>query len=134
MFIVEIKNKIKKYEEDFESNLNKDIQIMNVLKDEWKLEENKLKELKLNIPSSTLKLDDKIMTIIFISYDEDIHYSIICKKKDNFSKIESLLYDRYPEYKNLNAYFIVNGNIINKDKTLEDNQINFSDIITVKIN
>ena len=85
------------------------------------------------IISFSLKSDEKIMKIMFISYDESIYYSVICKKTDIFSKIETLLYDRYPEYKNYNTYFIANGNIINKNKSLEDNKINSSDIITFKI-
>jgi len=85
------------------------------------------------IISFSLKSDEKIMKIMFISYDESIYYSVICKKTDIFSKIETLLYDRYPEYKNYNTYFIANGNIINKNRSLEDNKINSGDIITFKI-
>ena len=85
------------------------------------------------IISFSLKSDEKIMKIMFISYDESIYYSVNCKKTDIFSKIEALLYDRYPEYKNYNTYFIANGNIINKNKSLEDNKINSNDIITFKI-
>ena len=98
-----------------------------------KLKENNLNELKYNIPL-LLKKEEKLISVIFNSFDENIHYSIICKNTDKFSKIESLLYDKYPEYKKLNNSFIINGKEINKSKSLEDNKIKNSDIITLKLN
>ena len=98
-----------------------------------KLKEQKLSELKNNIPL-LLKKEEKLISLIFISFDENIHYSIICKNTDQFSKIESLLYDKYPEYKKLKKHFIMNGKESKKSKSLEDNEIKNSDIITLKLN
>ena len=74
------------------------------------------------------------MSIIFISQNEDIHYSIICKNTDFFSGLEKLLYEKYPEYlenESINDFF-VNGRIINKNRTLEENGIVNNSIITLK--
>ena len=76
-----------------------------------------------------LDKNEKLMTIIFISSDQKIHYSFICKNTDKFNKIENLLYEKYPEYEESENYFTVNGNKIIKSKTIEQNKINNSDII-----
>ena len=67
------------------------------------------------------------MTIIFTFYDQKIHYSLICKNTNKFNKIEKKLYDKYPEYQESENYFIVNRNRIIKSKTIEENNIKFSD-------
>ncbi len=69
------------------------------------------------------------MTVIFISSDQKIHYSFICKNIDKFNKIENLLYDKYPEYEQSENFFTVNGNKIIKSQTIEQNKIKNSDII-----
>ena len=71
------------------------------------------------------------MTIIIISNDKKIHYSFLCKNTDKFTRIEKLIYEKYPEYKKTENYFFVNGNKINKNETLEENKIKNSDIITI---
>ena len=97
------------------------------------LKEPKLNEFKYNIPL-LLKKEEKLISLIFISFDENIHYSIICKNTDQFSKIESLFFDRYPEYKELKNSFILKGKKIDKSKSLEENGIKNIDIITLKMN
>ena len=71
------------------------------------------------------------MTIIFTSFDQKIHYSLICKNTLIFNQVEILLYDIYPEYKETENYFIINGKKINRFKTLEENEIKNSDIILI---
>ena len=117
--IKEMKDKLNKYSYN---NIKEVEEFIN------KFKINEIDDLKLNI-SLLLKQDEKIISIIFISNDQNIHYSIICKNNDKFSKIESLLYDKYPEYKKTNNNFIVNGNKIDKSKNLKDNNIQNSDII-----
>ena len=89
-----------------------------------------LKDLKLRYPFELLE-GEKMMSIIFISTDQKIHHSIICKNTDQFTRIERLLYDEYPEYLDSENYFIVNGNRINRHKTLEENNIGNGNIITL---
>ena len=52
-----------------------------------KSKENKINEIKSTIPIE-IKLNEKIISVIFNSFDENIYYSIICKNTDNFKKIE----------------------------------------------
>ena len=69
------------------------------------------------------------MSVIFTSNDENLHHSIICRSIDIFNVIENRLYKEYPEYSENDNYFVVNGKIVNKEKTLEENNIKNSDII-----
>ena len=69
------------------------------------------------------------MTVIFTSIDQKFYHSIICKKTDKFIVIEQELYEIYPAYKETENYFLLKGVKINKNKTLEENNINNSDII-----
>jgi len=76
---------------------------------------------------------DKLMTVIFISDDQKVHYSLICKSTDKFKDVEQRLYKIYPEFSKTNNYFLANGNTINKSKNLEENKIKNSNIITLYI-
>ena len=76
---------------------------------------------------------DELMTVIFISDDQKVHYSLICKKTDKFKDIEERLYKIYPDYAKTNNFFLVNGNTINKSKTLEEIKIKNSNIITLYV-
>ena len=73
------------------------------------------------------------MIITIISSDENIHFSIICQNKDYFTKIEELLYHRYPDYKNDKNRFFLKDIEIDKNKNLENNNIKDNDIILLKV-
>ena len=45
-----------------------------------------------------------------------------------------MLYDKYPQYEDTETFFVVNGNRINRNKTLVQNKIKNNDIITLIIN
>jgi len=77
---------------------------------------------------------DKLITINFISSDKEIDYSLIAKISEKFSKVENMLYFRYPKYIESNNYFLLGGNKIDRNKTLEQNNINNNDVITLKKN
>ena len=91
------------------SNLNIIKELMN------KTKFNIINDIKINIPIE-IKSGEKMMSVIFISIDENIHYSIICKNTDIFSNIEKKFYDKYPEHKNTKNEFFVNGNKIDSLK------------------
>ena len=112
------------------NELLKDNKTILELMKENKLKDDEIKLLKSKFQFEILK-DDKIMTIIFTSIDQMIHYSFICKNTDIFIRLENLLYDKYPKYRETQNFFISNGNIINRFKTLEENNIKNSDIITL---
>ena len=92
--------------------------------------ENEIKELKSNLPFEIFE-KEKLLTVIFNSADQKMHYSLICKNTDVFNRVENSLYNIYPEYKESENYFTSNGIKINKCKTLEENNIKFSDVITL---
>ena len=136
----EIINNVKKELEELKMSKAFDKKI---IQEKLKANMNIINEIKSNIPKllkshEIIKQNEndekeELISVIFNSIDENILYSIICNKNDEFSNIESLVFDKYPEYKYLNKDFIVNGNKINKQKNLEDNNIKNSDIITVII-
>lgn len=63
------------------------------------------------------------MAVNFISLNQNITYPIACRKTDIFANIEEKLYREYPILKSKKLYFIVNGNVVNKSLTLEQNKI-----------
>jgi len=84
---------------------------------------------------SSIKPDDRMITVNFVSMGRnDIgHYSLICKKRDLFVKVEERLYEDFPQFKDYETYFEVNGKRIKRFKTLEQNQIKNNDIISIFI-
>ena len=84
--------------------------------------------------SFELSEGEKLISITFISFDELIQYSIICKNTHKFREIENMFYDKYIEYKNKNNNFLIKGKSINKNKTLEENNIKNGDVILFKVN
>ena len=68
----------------------------------------------------------------FLSFDENIHYSMICKNTDKFYRLEEEFYDKFPEYKKYENMFLINGQIIHKFNNLESNNIGDNHIIVVK--
>ena len=149
-------NQIKKYENEIktlksdnsnliniikllQNNLINNINGDNILKEnkknspleELKNEDNKYNDLKeINLRYSfDLKKREFLIPVIFQSVDSEINYAIICKNTDKFNMVENILYDKYPEYIESENYFLVNGIKINKYKTMEQNNIKYSNII-----
>ena len=154
--LIEEKNKNKKSETinmNLKKDLDKEIKKYNDLKkelDNYKASQKKLekeakeslietiiekdkeiKELKLKLSRLPFVLEEgeKLMSIIFISSDQKLHFSVICKNTDKFHKIEGQLYESFPEYSENDNFFILNGKKINRYKTLEENGIKNNDII-----
>lgn len=69
------------------------------------------------------------MSIIITSFDQNIHCSIICKNTDIFTYIESKIYQIYLAYSENENFFIFNGKRINRNKSLDFNEIKNNDII-----
>jgi len=124
-------NKLKLLENN--SNINFPINDNKIILSicERKIEDNKKNDWKEinSISVFDLKKGEFLLPIIFQSVDSKIHYAIICKNTDRFNMIENILYDKYPEYIEYENYFLVNGIKINKNKTIEQNNIKYSDII-----
>jgi len=94
------------------------------------------KEKELSVPNEIFPFEyskgDKIYTVTFITLNEDIHYSLICKNTDKFHRLEDAFYDKYPEFNNSNTIFLNHDKIIDKSKNLESNNIIDNDFIIVK--
>ena len=99
---------------------------------ELKQKDNEIKEIKARYPFELLK-GEEMLSVIFSTVSQQFNYSIICKNTDIFITIEEKLYKEYPDCANSENYFMVNGNIINRFKSLKDNNIHNSDIILLKI-
>ena len=82
---------------------------------------------------NSFKNSDKIMSVNFVSMGSmDIaHYSLVCKDTDLFVRLEERLYEDFPQFKNYDNYFEVNGKRILRFKTLAENGIENNDIINV---
>jgi hypothetical protein len=85
------------------------------------------------INASSVRPGDKIFSVNFVSMGfQDIgHYSLVCKNTDIFVKLEEKLNNDYPQLKDKETYFIVNGNRIKRFKTLDENNIKSNDVINL---
>ena len=64
--------------------------------------------------------------------NDDIVVSFICKSNDKFTTLEDKLEDMHPGCKG--KQFRIGNNIIDKEKTLEENKIGQNSIITFENN
>ena len=74
-----------------------------------------------------------LISVIINCIDKNILCPIICKADDIFVYVECSFYEKYPDYKDTENYFLVNGNKINKYRTLKENGIKDCDIILLNI-
>ena len=130
---IKIQNDNSKINEDDSKNKNiNDEKDINKEIEELKLQLNKekekiiekdkeIKEIKLKLSRFPLTLDEGENLIIatFISSDTQWNYSVLCKNTDEFHKIEGLLYKENPQFTKNENYFLFNGQIIDKSKSLE---------------
>lgn len=128
------------------NNLNELIQqLNNKTKNENKYlnkksnEENVISEQELQLfkekiyhyPLELFNEDKILISVIFTTFDEKINYSIICKNTDIFRDLEEKFYKRFPEYLASTNNFYVKGVLIDKFKSIYDNNIHESDIINL---
>ena len=69
------------------------------------------------------------MSIIFMSLDEKLHFSNICKNTDKFYTVLTELKENFPEYFEKDVIYFLKGKKIDIEKTIEKNGIKNSDII-----
>ena len=81
-----------------------------------------------------LSKGEKLISVIFTSSDQNMYYSIICKNTQKFIELEKKLYNNYPEYSESDNFFMINENRVNKDKSLDENNIRNNDIIILRQN
>ena len=80
--------------------------------------------------------DEEFISVNFVSMgSQDINnYSIVCKESWPFSKLEKKLYVDFPKYNHPETFFMTNAIMIEKNKTLKENNIKKNSIISVFIN
>ena len=129
----EFLNKNKKLNIEYNNIKEKLNQMNSETKEQISKKEKLIKEYEIKISQFPFKLlpGEKIMSIIFISSDQNIISSFICKNTDNFKFIENKFYEKFSEYRGLDNNFILNGRKINKNKSLDENKIKNNDIITI---
>jgi len=132
-----LQEKIEQYESLINELLNKSNNELNAneviqgfLKKDKEIE---ILKQKLSRFPFELSEGEELYSLIFTSGDHKIHHSIICKNTSKFSSIQSQLYDEYPDYSETNNLFTVRGNKINRNKSLEDNNIKNNDIIELHV-
>ena len=98
------------------------------------LEENKIKNDDILV-LQVIDLKINYITIYFTSVDQKIQeQKMICRKTETFAIIEQDLYKKYPDFKETgNNYFLSKGAKINRNKTLEENNIENNDVILLGI-
>ena len=111
------------------NNVNKQFDHENKIKelnniiDNKNIEINKLKSESSNNIFKEILPSEKVMAVLFISSDHNINYSIPCKNTTIIVKIEEQLYEEYPEYKETDNYFLIDGIKVKRFKTIEENKI-----------
>jgi seryl-tRNA synthetase len=122
-------------------DLNKTIEELNKLKAVLVIKKEEIDNLKtqmnnlrINNSIDNVKVDIKdIRTILFKSTDQKVEMPYSCRVSDIFVRIEEFLYNEYPEYKDLNTYFTVNGRQIKRFRTIQENKIKNLDVILLSV-
>ena len=92
-----------------------------------------IKYLQLNNNKNKYVNIDDLLTIQFKSIDQKVDMSYTCQNTDIFVRIEEKLYNDYPEFKDLNTYFTVNGHIVKRFRSMLENDIRNNDKILLNI-
>ena len=116
--------------------INGDKRNINKLNETIKDLQNKIFESEEEIKkykSFFLNQGEKLISVKFISVDQIINTTVVAKNTDIFARLEEKLYNKYPNYKDTENYFVANGDIINRNRTLEENKIKNNDVITLML-
>ena len=118
--INELQNKLNSYNTNINNYQNiiyqKDLELNNL--------RAQLNNMNNNIQSNNLNVNfNDIMTVNFISTDQNVHFAVSCLKTNTFAEIEEKLYKQYPQYRETNNNFIANGTQVLRFKTIAENKI-----------
>ena len=128
-------NELKKQLEEYQniSNKNSEKELKDALLEIILEKHKKIKELEqqLSLIPFKIKEGEELISIIFISSDEKVLFSNICKNTNEFNELEKQLYNNFPEYNEDDIYFSFKGKKIDRKKTLEQNGIKNNDFIII---
>ena len=80
-------------------------------------------EVPENLEDIFIQKKERIILLLFFFEGRQINLNIACNPSDKFEYVEEKLYLEHPELKNINLVFVSNGMIIDKKRTLAENQI-----------
>lgn len=106
-----------KYEKDFIDFIPKSKKIIIISDDARNVQviQNNANEIRTN--------SNKIMSVNFFWQEKNINYNMPCYESDEFRTLKEKLINEYPEIKNMNIYFLVNGARVEENKTMLENRI-----------
>ena len=117
--IEELQNKLNNYNNTINNYNNiinqKDIELNNLRTQLNNINNNMNNNININI--------NDMMSVNFISMDQNVHFSVGCLKTNTFAEVEEKLYKQYPEYRETNNNFIANGTQVLRFKTIAENKI-----------
>ena len=120
--INDLQNKLNNYN-NIINNLNNDINNYRNIISKKDIELNNYKsQLNNNIPNNNVNFND-IMSVNFISSDQNVHFSVPCLKTNTFAEVEEKLYKEFPQYRETNNNFLANGMQVLRFKTIAENKI-----------
>ena len=132
------KNRINQLEEISKS---KDEKILILEEDLQKLKSycstSKEKILKLEEDLQKFKSyfstsEEELISLTINSVDQSIkNFNIVAKNSDLFTTLENKIYKEYPNLRESENYFLVNGIKINKNKSIKENKIKDKSVITL---
>ena len=131
--VKELNDKIKLYENNNNNNNLKKIKELEEIIISLNLKLNKLKNNTDKDKITNSKSGEEIVALFFTSSNGEIHRPISCSNTDTFVKIEEKIYNEYPQYKDYNTYLTVNGNVVKRFKTLDENKIKDGNTIIINI-
>ena len=119
----DLTNKIIKYKNE-NTSLKKEIELL-------KNDSVKVKNLQIELDKKNKEINDlrNIISISIVSIDRSLFEIIKCYKTDCFSTFEDKFYQKYEKYLETENYFILNGNLIKKHLTINENNIKDRDKI-----
>ena len=119
--IEELQNKLNNYNNTINNYNNiinqKDIELNNLRTQLNNINNNMNNNINININMNDM------MSVNFISMEQNVHFSVGCLKTNTFAEVEEKLYKQYPEYRETNNNFIANGTQVLRFKTIAENKI-----------
>jgi len=121
-------NKAKNIILNLENKDKENTSVINNLRSAIREKDDKILNLKLKIKNiesfnKTSFNNDDIISVYFISSNQNINCPIKCLKTDTFAEVEEKLYQKYQEYRETNNKFISKGIAIKRFKTIIENNI-----------
>ena len=140
---INLKNLKDKYNDIYstkEVELNqkcKEILKLNININEKEIYYNKINEENINLKKEisrfpfSLSENEYIILLIIITKDEKVMFPLICINTDNINKLKEIFFKEFPEYSQNKGIFYKRNknNLLKSDKTLEECNIKYNDII-----